>query len=237
MIFNKIIKEESMVLELVFNAFQKNKNLLLSCINQHCFNIYCENLAYRQLLDNHFSIHMDGMGIFWASKIFGIKNVELYNGTDLNEKIISYLGESNIPLYIIGGRFSQEEMQDYSNKKGLKFAGYQNGFFNESDVEKIIQKIDNSKTQAVLIGMGVPKQELLAFKLSKGIDVNLIHCVGNFFEFSLGKKLRVPKLLRNKGIEWSFRLITEPRRLWRRYLLGIPVFFFNVIKEYFRLHK
>ncbi len=109
-ILNKILKEEKVVLELVFNTFQKNKNLMISCINQQCFNIYCENLAYRQLLDNHFSIHLDGIGIFWAAKIFGIKNVELYNGTDLNEKIISYLGESNIPLFIIGGRFLQKEM-------------------------------------------------------------------------------------------------------------------------------
>jgi len=232
-IFNKILKEESLVLEKVFNALKKNKNLLLSYINQHCFNIYCENHEYRQLLNEHFSIHLDGIGIYFAVKFFGFKNIEMYNGTEMNEKIIYYLAKNNIPLFIIGGRFSQVEIQEYSTKHELDIVGYQNGFFQESDFEYAIEKIENSKAQAILVGMGVPKQELLAFKLSKRINVNLIHCVGNFFEFSLGKKTRAPKFLRNKGMEWLFRLITEPKRLWKRYLVGIPVFTFRIIKMKF----
>jgi len=228
--FDKILKEEKLVLEKILNAFNKNENIILTYFNQHCFNIYCENQEYKQIVDKHFSIHLDGIGIYFAAKFLSFEGIELYNATDMNKKIISYLGESNIPLFVIGGSFSQEEMQHYSSKKNLNIVGYQNGFFQEPDVENLIRKIDNSKARAVLVGMGVPKQEFFAFELSKQLELNLIHCVGNFFEFSLGKKPRAPKFLRNVGIEWLFRLLTEPKRLWKRYLAGIPIFIFRIIK-------
>jgi len=200
--FDKILKEEKLVLEKILNAFNKNENIILTYFNQHCFNIYCENQEYKQIVDKHFSIHLDGIGIYFAAKFLSFEGIELYNATDMNKKIISYLGESNIPLFVIGGSFSQEEMQHYSSKKNLNIVGYQNGFFQEPDVENLIRKIDNSKARAVLVGMGV----------------------------SLGKKPRAPKFLRNVGIEWLFRLLTEPKRLWKRYLAGIPIFIFRIIK-------
>jgi len=233
--FDKILTEEKLVLEKVLNAFNKNENLLLSYLNQSTFNIYVENNKFKRIMDEHFFVHLDGIGIYWALKLLNVKNAHLYNGTDLNEKIITLLVENNILVFIIGGKFLEAEIQVYSTRQKLNIVGYQNGFFKESDFEHLIQKINNSKAQAVLIGMGVPKQELLAFKLSKRINVNLIHCVGNFFEFSLGKRTRAPKLLRNKGMEWLFRLITEPKRLWKRYLVGIPVFILRIIRMKFNM--
>jgi N-acetylglucosaminyldiphosphoundecaprenol N-acetyl-beta-D-mannosaminyltransferase len=77
--------------------------------------------------------------------------------------------------------------------------------------------------------MGVPLQEKIAFELSKRINGLQIICVGNFLEFYFGTIKRAPKFLHNSGFEWIFRLLTEPRRLWKRYLIGIPVFIARII--------
>ena len=78
--------------------------------------------------------------------------------------------------------------------------------------------------------MGAPKQELFTYKLSKSTNTNVYLCVGNFFEFYLGTVKRIPKKFRNNGLEWFYRLFHEPKRLWKRYFIGIPLFIFRVIK-------
>lgn len=84
--------------------------------------------------------------------------------------------------------------------------------------------------EVVIIAMGVPKQEIFAYKLSALINVKLILCVGGFLEFYFRTKKRAPKFFRRIGIEWFYRMIRDPTRLWKRYLIGIPVFLFNVFK-------
>jgi exopolysaccharide biosynthesis WecB/TagA/CpsF family protein len=78
--------------------------------------------------------------------------------------------------------------------------------------------------------MGVPKQELFAEQLIRTSNERVIICVGNFLEFYFGTKKRAPYFLQKIGFEWMFRLLSEPKRLWRRYLLGIPLFIYRVIK-------
>jgi len=83
--------------------------------------------------------------------------------------------------------------------------------------------------------MGVPKQEIFAEKLSQSQNSKVIICVGNFFEFYFKLKKRAPVFVQNIGMEWLFRLFTEPSRLWKRYLIGIPVFFFKIFRiKFFR---
>ena len=78
--------------------------------------------------------------------------------------------------------------------------------------------------------MGVPQQELFAEKLLRIPDSKVVICVGNFLEFYFGTKKRAPVFIQKIGMEWLFRLITEPGRLWNRYLIGIPLFIFRILK-------
>jgi len=101
----------------------------------------------------------------------------------------------------------------------------------------LIRKINESCADVILIGMGVPKQELLAYELSEKVKVDLIICVGNFFEFYFDTKKRAPELLRNSGFEWVFRILIEPKRLWKRYLIGIPLFLYRIYKMKLKFNK
>jgi N-acetylglucosaminyldiphosphoundecaprenol N-acetyl-beta-D-mannosaminyltransferase len=238
MIFNedKIITNENEVLTLIKNYRDTKRNLLLTYLNQHCYNLYITNSNYRKILDEKFNVYMDGTGIFYALKLFKHKNIQRFNASDLNEKLFEYFRTIKERVFIIGGNFINEKIQ-LLIKNGLNICGYQNGFFNSESESRIIDDIKNTEPDVIIIGMGIPKQELFASELSKKLNGKKIICVGNFLEFYLGTVKRIPKIFRNSGLEWLFRLITEPARLWRRYILGIPLFIFSIIKLKLKLSK
>jgi len=227
---SKIITAENEVISLIKDYRDLNRNLLLTYYNQHCFNLYNTNYSYKKILDEKFNIFMDGTGIFYALKIFGHKNIERFNASDFNEKLFELFKTTREKLYIIGGNFTNDKLQIFKSK-GLNFCGYQNGFFTSESENKIIDNIKKAEPDVIIIGMGIPNQEIFASKLNGKLVGKKIICVGNFLEFYLGTVKRIPKFFRNLGIEWLFRLITEPTRLWKRYIFGIPLFVFFVLKE------
>ncbi len=230
-LFNGLIKTEEEILALVNKRDKYQNNCLITYLNQHCYNIYSTNKVYKNLIDNHFNTYIDGIGIYLALKLLGYNVVKRFNATDLNEKIFKLLAQNNSKAYIIGGNYSNSIINKFKTG-GIEFVGYQNGFFDTKETKKLISNINKTNPDTIIIGMGVPKQEYLAEQMTKEISGKLIICVGNFLEFYLGNIKRIPGMFRNIGIEWIFRMFTEPKRLWKRYIIGIPFFFFLIIKEY-----
>ena len=232
MIFNKILKNQESVINLVNKSLHQKSNICLTYFNQHCFNIYFSDKSYRNLIDSRFLCYLDGIGIYLALKLFGYKNVRKFNASDLNEIILSELINKRIKIFIIGGRFSENLIDEISKENGLLICGYQIGYFNETKTGELIDNINASNAQVIIMGMGVPKREIIASKISNSVNVNLILCVGNFLEFYFGIKKRIPETFRNSGLEWTYRLLSEPGRLWKRYIIGIPLFILRIIKLY-----
>ena len=139
-------------------------------------------------------------------------------------------------MFIVGGNFTNDKIQIFKNK-GLNFCGYQSGFFNLGAESGTIDEIKKAEPDVIIIGMGIPNQEIFASRLSEHLSNKKIICVGNFLEFYLGTVKRIPRFFRNFGIEWIFRLITEPKRLWRRYVFGIPQFIISIIMLKFKSQK
>ncbi len=226
--FENLITKENKVLELIKCFNGQRKNLLLTYINQHCFNVYNKHPIFKNVIDNEFYIYMDGIGVFLALKFLGLKNVQKFNASDLNERILNNYKASNDKIFIVGSKFSEMDINFIKNK-GVNVCGYQNGFFTSKEEQRIINNIMTQDPKVIIIGMGVPKQELFASKLNEYLDNKIIICVGNFLEFYVGKIKRIPKHFRNLGLEWLYRTIQEPSRLWKRYLGGIPRFVISII--------
>ena len=227
--FEKLIKNEEKVHQFVESSLTTDSSKILTYFNQHCFNIYYSNTSYKKLIDAEFEYYLDGIGIHLALKLFGFWNVKKFNATDLNNILFKQFSEYKTKLFLIGGKFSPEFLENNGIYK-LNTCGYRNGYIGEDEFDDLINDINSSSCKVIIIGMGVPKQELLAFNLSKRVKVGLIICVGNFLEFYFGAKKRISKIFRNTGVEWLYRLISEPRRLWKRYLFGIPLFFFRILR-------
>jgi exopolysaccharide biosynthesis WecB/TagA/CpsF family protein len=229
MIFQKTITDDKIVIDLIKSCITHKQPTMITYLNQHSFNVYSTNQEYRNLMEDQFVVYAADAGINFAIRWLFRKKYKQFNGTDLNKRIIEILLMNHVKFFILGGDFSEALVKSkFRNQDG--FVGYNSGFFPEDDLDKISKKIQAFKLDVVFIGMGVPKQEIIANKLSELVDASLFICVGNFFEFYFGTMKRIPEKYRDKGIEWIYRLFHEPKRLWKRYIIGIPLFIFRVIK-------
>jgi exopolysaccharide biosynthesis WecB/TagA/CpsF family protein len=230
MVFDKIIQDENEIKSVVKKSLNKNSNLLLTYFNQNCYNHYISHSNYKGLIDKRFTVYLDGIGIYFALKYLGYEPVENFNASDFNCSLFELFAKENKRIFLIGGDFSKKKIFKKAKTNCINVVGYSSGFFENRDYENLVKSIRSTEPQIVIIGMGVPKQELLAAELSNSITVDVIICAGNFLEFYFGTKPRIPNLLRNLGVEWLFRLISEPKRLWKRYLLGGPKYIVNIIR-------
>ncbi len=234
MIFNKLYKQANGVVDLIERTLGTRSNLIITYFNQHCFNVYNSNQEYKNLIDNSFIVFLDGIGIYLTLKLFGYKNVQRFSASDLNGEIFQHFSEQQIPIFLIGGKFSDDFVREKAKNRNLNVVGYYNGFFKEQNLDLVAERIKQSSARVIIVGMGVPEQEILASKIISLVEVDLVLCVGGFLNFYFESIKRAPKFIRNLGLEWTYRLFKEPARLWKRYLIGIPIFLYNIFKEYLK---
>lgn len=230
MIFDNLLTNSKKIKQLVLDSIEKNESLLLTYFNQHCFNIYNEDQTYQQILNTKFKVYQADLGVFLAIKFLEPIKVKKIDATAMNETIMNELVEKKIPLIIVGGKFEPEFIRNEAAKRGINLVSYQHGYFQESQIDEVIRNLNNLKNKVFIVGMGVPYQEVFAKKLSEILDSKIVICVGSFLEFYFGTKRRTPVFIRKIGLEWMFRIITDPKRMWKRYIIGIPVFFYRVLK-------
>ncbi len=223
-----IIKKDE-IINTIKRLVENKQPGLVTYFNQHCFNVYYKNEKYKKLLDSDFFVYPDGVGVYFLLKYLFKKNPDRIDASSLNNQMVKYFANKKVSLFLIGGNFDISIINE-AIKRGLNFKGYHKGYISESEKKLLIEEIHGNEIQIILIGMGVPLQELLAKELLNNFNNSLIICVGNFFEFYFGTIKRAPRFIQKIGLEWLFRLFTEPRRLWKRYLIGIPLFICRILK-------
>ena len=213
----------------LFIRRKDNSAFLLTYLNQHGFNIFCENEEYRDWILNKFYVLQDGIGIFMFMRFMN-KDCVRSVATDIYDKIFSKILNCNrYKIAIIGG--SEKLHKTIINHTGIQNIVYHlEGNLSEDFFDKVDTILRKYNPNLVIVGMGIPLQEKVALHISQAKDSCSVICVGNFLEFYFGIKKRAPILIRNLGLEWLFRLLVEPKRLWKRYLIGIPKFIFRAVK-------
>jgi N-acetylglucosaminyldiphosphoundecaprenol N-acetyl-beta-D-mannosaminyltransferase len=177
------------------------------------------------------------MSIVWAARLLGHKIIERVAGVDLMENLVQLAHEKSYSCFFLGANQQVVEkiVSDYSVRYSEKIiAGFRNGYFDEKDEKKIIKKIKDSGANFLFVAITSPKKEIFLNKYKNELkNINLIMGVGGSFDVITGKVKRAPKYIQIIGMEWFYRLIQEPKRMWKRYLLGNTLFVFMVIKQYF----
>ena len=180
----------------------------------------------------------DGMPIVWLSRVLMSPLKARVTGADMLVKVAEVSVVSQSRIFLLGGRPGVAEMA--ANKLRAKFAGveisgvYSPPFGFEYDVgecKKIIGIINESKSNILFVGLGAPKQEKWAYEYMNLIQVGAIVGVGAAFDFAAGTIGRCPTFFQNIGCEWIWRLLQEPRRLGRRYLIEDVTFINMAVKE------
>lgn len=222
-----LFDEESFLTQLEKDL--SNKKTEVFFLNAHCFNLAQQDEKYLEVINSCDYLLNDGIGIKLASLFDGVKIKQNLNGTDLIPKIIALAAKKKQKVFLLGAEEGVAKLAAENllkNNQGLEIAGVHNGYEFGDD---LLKEIDDSRAEILLVAMGVPTQEIwIRENKDKLKNVKLFVAGGAILDFLSGRIKRAPVLLRKMSLEWVFRLILEPARLWKRYIIGNILFFYYV---------
>jgi N-acetylglucosaminyldiphosphoundecaprenol N-acetyl-beta-D-mannosaminyltransferase len=226
---------------IIENAILKGIKKRTYFVNPDCLNKIFEDTDYFSVLSNGDLVFPDGIGINIACKLLRDPLLENINGTDMLPHLCRLANEKNHSLFLLGGKPGVAEAMKSNLQlkyKNMRIVGVQDGYFDrEKDSGIVVEKINNSKADILLVAFGAPLQEKWIDDNWNNINAVIQMGVGGLFDFYSGNIKRAPKWMREIGIEWVFRMMQEPRRLWKRYVIGNPLFIYRVLKWKFCRYK
>ena len=199
-------------------------------INAHCLNIAYKNNEYKQILHGCSAVFADGIGARIGAKILGCQVEENVNGTDM----FPLLAQKPYRIYLFGGApgVAEKALKKARSINGkAEFVGCADGFFKAKTEEELLKELTELKADLLLVALGVPKQEeWIHHHLDRMPGCTAIG-VGGLLDFVSERIPRAPLWMRKWNIEWCFRLYCEPARLFRRYIIGNPLFIARVFQS------
>ena len=230
----RLSQEEA--LERLVRLHDEAEPSLVAYANAHTLNIASRDPGYREVLRSAAIVMNDGSGVGIAARLWGRPFPANLNGTDMNPRILALAAERGWPVYLLGAR---PGVADAAAGKltetisGLKIVGVRDGYFSRDQEADVAAEIRISGARLVMVAMGNPLQEEWLARNLQATGAGLGVGVGAFFDFTAGSVRRAPSWMNRWGIEWVWRLAQEPGRLWRRYVLGNPLFLVRVLLERF----
>jgi exopolysaccharide biosynthesis WecB/TagA/CpsF family protein len=196
----------------------------VSFLNAHCLNVLIGDRAYKDAVEASDVVFADGAGISIAARAAGTRLLDNVNGTDLFPVICEEAAKVGVPIFLLGGKpgtTARTAARMMASYPGLSIAGSHHGYFSTPEEEsRVINYVNSTNSGILLVGMGVPTQELWIMHNRFRLNTPVIAGVGGLFDYYSGRIPRAPRALRAAGLEWVWRLTMEPRRLARRYLVG-----------------
>lgn len=183
-------------------------------------------------------INADGQSIVWAARFLGKKIPERVAGADLMQRLVSMAHDKGYKCFFFGAKEEvvKEVVSRYKEQYGDKIiAGYRNGYYTREEEPIIARQISSSGTQLLFVAITSPKKENFLHEYRDILkDVNFTMGVGGTFDVIAGVTRRAPLWMQRTGLEWFYRFLQEPKRMWKRYLVGNTKFLWLVLKEKFR---
>lgn len=219
-VVNEVIKEKKSIQHVAVNAYtlvsaQKDKELK-------------EAIVLSDL------VSADGQSVVWASKFLSTPLPQRVPAPDLMSNLIELAAKEKYKIFLLGttqeivNRLAEQYIQDYGEDI---IGGFRNGYFDVDDEEAIVNTIAQSNSSMLFVAISSPKKELFLNKYKDRLNVPFVMGVGGAFDVLTGKIKRAPMWMQKLGLEWLYRFLQEPRRMWKRYLLGNILFICYVIKQ------
>jgi len=185
-------------------------------------------------------INADGQSIVWASRFLGTVLPERVTGIDLMISLVEMANNFGFSCYFLGAKEEVliKTVNYFKNLYSpLIIAGYHDGYFDKSEEETIAKNIANSGAHILFVAISSPKKEIFLNTYKNIIKTPFIMGVGGSFDVIAGITKRAPIWMQKAGLEWFYRFIQEPKRMWKRYLLGNTIFIWLVIKQKLNLYR
>lgn len=225
------------VLDRCREALRTRNRLLIGVVNAaKIVHLTRDRELCRSLLDCDLIV-ADGMAVVWASKLLGRPLPARVPGIDLFEQLLLMAVAEGHGVYLLGSRpqtlqLLQERLQE--KLPTLHISGARDGYFSDQEAQTVAEDISSSGADMLFLGITSPKKENFLRTYGAQLGVPVLHGVGGSFDIFAGVTRRAPRLWQRLGLEWAFRVLQEPRRLWRRYLTTNTRFVLMTIRERLR---
>jgi N-acetylglucosaminyldiphosphoundecaprenol N-acetyl-beta-D-mannosaminyltransferase len=163
----------------------------------------------------------DGMSVVWAMRAAGLPIPERVTGVDLMSRLLASASEHRLRVYFLGARREVVTAlieRSRAQYPGIEIAGFRDGYFGPADHVGLVEEIRASRAHMLFVGMPSPFKETWCERYRQRLDVPVIIGVGGSFDVLAGFIRRAPRWVQSLGLEWFWRLLMEPRKLWKRYL-------------------
>ena len=193
---------------------------------------------FRRVYENAALVLADGAPLLWAARYLGTPLMEKISGSDLTPALCEMAAAQGHKIFFLGGREgTAQESKEVLEKRypGIRIVGVYSppmGFEkNETECQKILSMLRQTSPNILFVGLGTPKQENWICRNGEQLPVAVSIGIGATFEFMSNRVRRAPVWMQRWGLEWFWRLLMEPGRLWKRYLVDDPKFFWFVWKQ------
>ena len=192
-------------------------------INALKVNLMRDDAKLREIVNACPLINADGASIVWAAKKLGVPLKERVAGIDLFENLVKIASEKGYKIDLFGAKEEVvTKVKEIYEKQypQLQIVGYRNGYFTEEDEPQIVADMATSGADMMFVAFSSPKKEFWVNKYINQLNIPFVMGVGGSFDVVAGVTDRAPKWMQKCGLEWFYRFIQEPRRLWNRYIVG-----------------
>lgn len=216
----------------------KRNNLCISATGAHGIIEAQKNIAFKDILNSFFINLPDGMPTVWVGKLKGFKSIKRCYGPDFFEALLKSTANKPINHFFCGGKEGVAVALKHACHINLSNENICGTFcppfreLSDNEMKELANQMNAAGADIIWIGLSTPKQEIFAARLSNFLNAYFIITVGAAFDFHTGNLRQAPKWVQNSGLEWFFRLIMEPKRLYKRYFEIVPQFLWLNIKEF-----
>lgn len=225
-IIEKSIKDKKSIQHIVVNAAK--------LVNMQ------KDAALRESVVSSDIINADGQSVVWAARFLGNPVPERVAGIDLMINLIELSHTKGFKVFFLGAREEvvSKVVDIYSEKYSKDIiAGYRNGYFGPDEEQEVAQQIADCKADILFVAITSPKKEIFLNKYKDIIKTPFIMGVGGSFDVVAGVTKRAPRWMQKAGLEWFYRFLQEPGRMWKRYLRTNSLFIYYVLKAKLRKSK
>ena len=194
------------------------------------------DFVLKQSVESCDIINIDGMGVVWGARFLGYNISERVSGIDLFHSLLEMSAVKGFPVFLLGakeGIVVETKRRIENLYPGLVVAGYYHGYFWD-DEQAVVNKISQSGARLLFVAITSPKKENFINKWRDQLGVDFVMGVGGTFDVVAGKVKRAPLWMQKYGLEWFYRVLQEPRRMWKRYLFTNTKFFILLCREKLR---
>lgn len=228
------------LLSVMAQSIVRGDRLTMAYANAHALNLACEQPWFRAFLNQSEIVFCDGFGVKWSARLLGHRLPQRFALPDWLGQLAQVAGRHGFTIFLLGARPGVAEKMAallHSQVPALRIVGTHHGYFDKSpghpDNEAVLRAINTAQPDIVVVGLGMPTQERWLSENRARLEARAALLVGAAFDYLTGEMQRGPRWMTDHGLEWLSRLVIEPRRLWRRYLIGNPLFVWRIVRQRF----